>query len=84
MFLGQEKKNMCGSGYPTYPKLLPPTLNFFLQILKLEENNFVLLFSSNFIIGEKNTYQDGHLKRKSKYLCIQSLDLEVKGLYLQK
>ena len=30
---------MCGSGYPTYPKFLPPTLNFFLQILKLEENS---------------------------------------------
>ena len=26
--LGQ-KKNMCGSGYPTYPKFLLPTLNFF-------------------------------------------------------
>ena len=36
--LGQEK-NMCGPGYPTYPKFLPPTLNFFLQILKLEENS---------------------------------------------
>ena len=30
---------MRGSGYPTYPIFLPPTLNFFLQILKLEENN---------------------------------------------
>ena len=30
---------MCGSGYPTYPKLKPPALNFFLQILKLEENS---------------------------------------------
>ena len=36
--LGQEK-NMCGSGYPAYPKFLPPTLNFFLQILKSEENS---------------------------------------------
>ena len=24
-----KKNNMCGSGYPTYPKFLPPTLNFF-------------------------------------------------------
>ena len=38
MSLGQEK-NMCGSGYLTYPTFLPPTLNFFLQILKLEENS---------------------------------------------
>ena len=30
---------MCGSGYMTYPNFLPPTLNFFLQILKLEENS---------------------------------------------
>ena len=29
---------MYGSGYSTYPKTLPPTLNFFLQILKFEEN----------------------------------------------
>ena len=29
---------MCGSGYPTYPKILPTTLHFFLQILKFKEN----------------------------------------------
>ena len=29
-----KKKNMCGSGY--YAKFLPPSLIFFLQILKLE------------------------------------------------
>ena len=34
-----KKKNMCGSGNPTYPKCLPPTLNFLLQIPKLEENS---------------------------------------------
>ena len=79
-----RKKYMRGSGYSTYPKFLPPTLNFFLQILKLEEiveqNNFVLLFSSNFRIWRKNTYQNNNLKWKSKCLCIQSLVLEVKGL----
>ena len=32
-----KNKNICGSGYLTNPKFLPPTLNFFLQILKLEE-----------------------------------------------
>ena len=79
-FLGQEK-NMCGSGYPTYPKLLPPTLNFLLTIMKLEKNSRLILFcyslpTSEF--GEKYTYQSDHLKRKSKFLCIQSL--EVKGL----
>ena len=35
----KAKKNMCGSGYPTYPEFLSPTLDFFLQILKLEENS---------------------------------------------
>ena len=79
-----KKKIMCGSGYRTYPKFLPPILNIFHQILKWEENsrtnNFVLLFSSNFRIWRKNTYQNDHLKLKSKFLCIQSLVLEVKGL----
>ena len=28
-----KKNNMRGSGYPNYPKFLPPILNFFLQIL---------------------------------------------------
>ena len=40
----------------TYPEFLPPTLNFFLQILKLEEiaeQNIFLLFSSNFRIRRK-------------------------------
>ena len=27
----RNKKNMCGSGYPTYHNILPPTLNFFLH-----------------------------------------------------
>ena len=75
-----KKKNMCGSGYPTYPKFSPPTLIIFSpNSLKLVENNFVLLFSSNFRIWRKNTYQNDHLKWKSKFLCIQSLVLEVKG-----
>ena len=34
-----KKKNMCGSGYSTYSNFLPPTLNFFLHILKLGENS---------------------------------------------
>ena len=76
---------MCGSGYLTYPKFLPSKLIFFfLQIRKLDENSrtkyFVLLFSSNFRIWRKNTYQNDHLKWKSKFFCIQSLVLEVKRL----
>ena len=38
-FVKAKKKNMCGSGYPTYPRFVPPTLNIFLQRLKLEENS---------------------------------------------
>ena len=37
-----------------------------------EQNNFVLLFSSNFRIWRKNTYHNDHLKRSSKFLCIGS------------
>ena len=47
---------MCRSGYPTYPKILPPTLNFFFQSLKktwLEKYN-----------------KPVHLKKKTKGLCI--------------
>ena len=40
--------NMRGSGYPTYPKFLPLTLNFFSKFCSwkriAEQNNFVLLF----------------------------------------
>ena len=83
-FQQSQEKNMCGSGYPIYPKFLSPTLNFFLQILKLkriaEQNHFVLLLFSNFRIWRKNTYQSDHLKGNSKSLCIQSLILEIKGL----
>ena len=39
VLVGEAKKKKCGSGYPTYSKFLPPILNFFLQILKLEENS---------------------------------------------
>ena len=34
-----KKKISSGSGYITYPNFLPPTLDFFLQILKFEENS---------------------------------------------
>ena len=34
---GQEK-NMCGSGYPTNPKFLPPTLNFFSKFWSIPSN----------------------------------------------
>ena len=37
---------MCGSGYPTYSKILPLPI-FFLQILKFEEN----------MIRKKNTIE---------------------------
>ena len=30
---------MRGSGYPTFPNFLPPTINFCLQTMKLEENS---------------------------------------------
>ena len=82
----RPRKNMCGSGYPTNPKFLPPTLNFFFppnsEVGKkiAEQDNFVLLFSSNFRIWKKNTYQNNHLKRKSKFLYIPSLVLELKGV----
>ena len=36
--LQPNKKNRCGSSYPTVPNFLPLTLNFFLQILKLKKN----------------------------------------------
>ena len=67
---------MCGSGYLTYPKFLPPTLNFFLQILK------IILFCYCLPTSEfdKKIYQNDHLKWKSKFLCIQSLVLEVEVL----
>ena len=39
MQVNRAKKKICGSGCPTYPKFLSPTINFFLQILKLEENS---------------------------------------------
>ena len=75
---------MCGTGYPAYPIFLPPTLNIFLRILKLEENSRTKLFCSAILFQlqnlEKNTYQNDHLKQNSKLLCIQSLVLEVKGL----
>ena len=30
---------MCGLGNETYPKFLPPALNFLLQILKVEKDS---------------------------------------------
>ena len=78
---------MYGSGYPTYPNFLPPTLNFFSpnsQILKLEENSRTKYFCSAILFQlknlEKNTYQNDHLKWITKFLCIHSLVLEIKGL----
>ena len=60
------KKNMGGSGYPTYPKFLPPNLTFFLQILNLEEkSSSAILFQLQNL--EKNTYQNDHLKWKSRF-----------------
>ena len=71
---------MCGSGYPTYPYFLPPTLNFFYPNSEVgrELQNKLNLPTSEF--WRKNTYQNGHLKWKSKFLCIQSLVLEGRGL----
>ena len=71
---------MFCSDYPTFPKVIPPTINFFLQTLKLEENSRTKSFCSAILFQlqnlEKNTYQNDHLKWK----CIQSLVLEVEGL----
>ena len=37
--ISPPQKTLCGPGYPTHPKFLPPTLYFFsLQILKFEKN----------------------------------------------
>ena len=81
--LGQEK-NMCGSGYPTYPYFLAPTLNLFLPILKLKGNSRTKYFWSAFPfhlqnLAKKIYISKYHLKWKS-FLCIQSLILEMKGL----
>ena len=56
---------MSGSNYLTYPKFLPPILKFFLSKLNIRTNDM---------------YQNDHLKWKSKFPCIQSLVLEIKGL----
>ena len=53
---------MCGSGYPTYPKFLPPTLNFFLQILKLKENSRTKLFCSAILFHLQNLEKKIHSK----------------------
>ena len=63
----------------------PPYINFFFSKSWrwksiAEQNSFVLLFSSKFQIWRKDTYQNDHLKRKSKFLCIRNLVLEEKGL----
>ena len=54
---------MCGSGYPTYPKILTLTLNFFLQILKFTENMIRKILIKLFIWKKKKI-------NKTKGLCI--------------
>ena len=80
----RPRKNMCGSGYPTYPKCLPPTRNFFSKFWswkRLAEQNDFLPASASSDFGDKiYITKNDHLKRKSKCICIQSLVLEVKGL----
>ena len=65
---------MCGSGYVTYPKLLPPTLNFFLQILNLEENSRTKLFCSAILFQLQNLEKKICIKMTIKFLCIQWKD----------
>ena len=83
--LVRPRKNICVV-LVTRPTLTfyPLPYTFFSQFWSwkriAEQNNFVLLFSSNFRIWWKNTYQNDDLKRKSKLLCIQSMVLEGKGL----
>ena len=67
-----KKKNMRGSGYPTYSKFLPPTLNFFLQILKLGEKTRTKLFCSA-ILFKLQIFE-------KKYIWKNVYALEVKGL----
>ena len=70
-----NKKNMCGSGYPTYPKNFTP---------------YPKLFSSKFLslkkmLSEKYN-QTVHLKKKTKGFCILKdfflLILEEKELFV--
>ena len=81
--LGQDKK-LCGYVYLTYPKFLPLTLNFSLQILKLEEKwqNKIILFWYSLPASEfgekihiKMTIWNGNLN----FYAI-GLVLKVKGL----
>ena len=75
---------MCGLGNETYPKFLPPALNFLLQILKLEKGSktkkkcSAVLFQLQNLKIKDISYD--HLRQKSKFLCMQSSILEVKGL----
>ena len=84
---------MCGSGTRSTLNLTPPPLNFFFIFWSwkktAEQNNFVLLSNPTSEFGEKKTYQKDHLRRKSKFLCIQSLfgigsKIIKTRLYLQK
>ena len=62
----------------TQPTLIfYPTLNFFSNS---EVEVAVLLFSSNFRIWRKNTYQNDKMKSKSKFLSIHSLVFAVKAV----
>ena len=76
-------KNMCGSGNRTYPKFLPPTLNFFLQILKLEENSRTK-FCSTILFQLQNLEKKYISKWPSLNFYAFSLWCWKTRLYLQK
>ena len=51
-----------------------------IDLCRLCENNKKKNDKKPFRIWRENTYQNDHLKQESKFLCIQSLVLGVKGL----
>ena len=77
---------MRDSGYSTYPEFftLSPKLFSPNSEVGREKQNKIILFCYSLPtleFGEKiHIYQNDHLKLKSKFLCIQSLVVEVKGL----
>ena len=54
---------MYGSGYQTYTKFLPPTLHFFLQILKLEDNSRTKKNCSAFLFQLQNLEEKKYISK---------------------
>ena len=62
--------------FVVYPKLFSSNS----EVGRELQNKIILFCLPTSEFEEKNTYQNDHLKWKSKFLCIQSLVLEEKGL----